>query len=212
MAPIGFSMAPIFATGPILAASGNNDNSPNDGVPFGTALLIGISCVIGLFVIPISIYATVSSLIRCCKARRAQRQNTSNSTNASVEKNWTRRNEQMAKKGGANPSWPKTSRADIVEGVPRGTIVDWQTRTIASPTSPYICETTTKQNPVQRLRSILFPWKKKTTVSNSDSGSRDCEKETARGKETVEERNENIVAAFVGFLRSWARVEGNRRS
>jgi hypothetical protein len=46
--------------------------------------------------------------------------------------------------------------------------------------------------------------------SNSNNR-RDCENGVAGGKETVEEKKENIIAAFVGFLRSWARVEGDGR-
>lgn len=47
----------------------------------------------------------------------------------------------------------------------------------------------------------------RTKRSNGNSNGRDY----VRGKVTAEEK-EHIVAAFVGFLRSWARVEGDGRS
>lgn len=59
---------------------------------------------------------------------------------------------------------------------------------------------------------MMFPWTwVRTKRSNGNSNGTDYEKGIARGKETAEEK-ENIVAAFVGFLRSWARVEGDGRS
>jgi len=58
---------------------------------------------------------------------------------------------------------------------------------------------------------MMFPKHPKTTRWGDSSVSRDCKKGTASRRETVEEK-ENIVSAFMGFLRSWARVEGAGKS
>ena len=234
MTPVGF-MGPIFATSTIFAS-----NSSTSGVPFGNALLIALGATTGLVVVPFILYAVISSLIRCCKERRARRQNarrhpstrTSTSTSArlcgaqswpgcacagcngsvacAAKKTKNQKNSNEQGNRGANAVWPKPSPPDTIEGIPIGTEENWQTETITGPTLPYIWKTTKYNGPVEPPSSIRFPWTK-TTWSNSNNN-RDCEKGAVRGEKTVEERKENIVAALVGFLRSWARVEGDGRS
>jgi hypothetical protein len=235
MAPVGF----IFATSALLAASGNSDSAPADGVPFGAALLIASGSAIGLFAVPIILYATVSSLVRRCKERRARRQDarretkTRTTARASAEprgtRSWpgwgrlgcggrggagcaatktTESTEGHHGVGGANGCWLGSSPANAVEGGPIGTVPDGQTKTIAGPTLPYIWKTTSYKSPAGRPRGMMLPWTwMRTKRSNGNSNGRDY----VRGEETAEEK-EHIVAAFVGFLRSWARVEGDGRS
>jgi hypothetical protein len=78
--------------------------------------------------------------------------------------------------------------------------------------SPCVWKTTTKkQSQIARPLSMMFPKHWKTTEWSNSSVSRDCEKGTVSRKETVEEK-ENIASALMGFLRSWARVEGDGKS
>jgi hypothetical protein len=59
---------------------------------------------------------------------------------------------------------------------------------------------------------MMFPWHWTTIRWRRSNNRRDCEKGAESGKETVEEKQENLVVAFVGFLGSWARVEGDGKS
>ena len=82
----------------------------------------------------------------------------------------------------------------------------------ASSTSPSDWMTAKKHNRIPRSWSMIFPKHRETTKGSNSNVSRGCEKRPALRKENAEERKESIVSAFMGFLRSWARVEGDGKS
>jgi hypothetical protein len=178
MAPIGF----VIPVGAILAASSSShDSTSSSGVPFSLAILIAFLSVLGLILVPLILYAIISSLIRCCKARCARRRLNTKSTRPSAGgrgKSWpgcsyvgfngclgvsyagkktkNQENKPEENNGHANAGWPGVSPTSPVESPLRTTTISFESKPPAattSPTSPYVWKTI----PVERSRSMKFP-------------------------------------------------------
>jgi hypothetical protein len=171
MAPIGFTMAPILATSAILASSSGSsssqDSSSASGIPFAIVLPIALGATIALIAVPLVLYATISSLIRCCRERRARRRrrrHARRNTRASppavrATTSWPGCAHAGTKTGeagegyrniaGANAAgWPNPSPADVLRDPFELTALQWPAKPgLVSSASPYVWKSTPYKSP-----------------------------------------------------------------